>query len=135
MSKLFDKFQELKKDNPDTLYLLKSGIFYIGLNEDAQKLSNLFNFKITNLNDTIVKCGFPEKKLEFYTNLLNTCNINFEIIDATQEKVKDIPNYLQEQNIQKTLKSIEKLEMDQISFQDAFFILKNLQNQLKNKIV
>ena len=132
MSKLFAKFQELKQENPDTLYLLKSGIFYIGLNEDAEKLSELFGFKITNLNDTVTKCGFPEKKLDFYTNLLNTCNVTFEIIDSVQEKVKNIPNYLQEQKIQNTLKSIEKLDMNQISFQDAFFLLKNLNENLKN---
>ena len=65
MSKLYDKFSSLKNSNKDTLYLFKSGIFFIALNEDATKLSEIFGFKITNLNDTVTKCGFPEKRLEF----------------------------------------------------------------------
>lgn len=50
MSKLYDKFSSLKNSNKDTLYLFKSGIFFIALNEDATKLSEIFGFKITNLN-------------------------------------------------------------------------------------
>ena len=71
MSKIYNKFKELKNENNDKIYLLKSGIFYIALNEDAEKVSKLFNFKITNLNGTVIKCGFPEKQLEKYTNLLS----------------------------------------------------------------
>lgn len=132
MNKLFAKFQELKQENSDTLYLLKNGIFYISLNKDAEKLSELFGFKITNLNDTVTKCGFPETKLDFYTNLLNTCNVDFEIIDVVQKKVKNVSNYLQQEKLNKILKSIEKLDMNQVSFQDAFYMLKDLNEKLKN---
>ena len=64
MSKLFEKYLELKRSNKSRVYLIKSGIFYIALQEDAKTISELFDFKITNLNDEVVKCGFPEKKLQ-----------------------------------------------------------------------
>ena len=35
MSKLLAKYIELKKKNPDFVYLFKVGIFYIALDEDA----------------------------------------------------------------------------------------------------
>ena len=63
MSKIFNEFEKKKQENPNKLYLFKSGIFYIGLEEDATTLSKLFGFKITKLNDTVQKAGFPAKKL------------------------------------------------------------------------
>jgi len=131
MSKLFQKFEELKKNNPEKLYLLKSGIFYIGLNEDAKKLSQLFDFKITNLNDTTKKCGFPEKKLEFYTKLLTSCSVDFEIVDDTGTKVQDFSGYLQNENAKEIIKKIQKLDMNTISFQQAFNLLNDFHEKLK----
>ena len=63
MSKLFNEFEKKKLENPEKLYLFKSGIFYISLNEDAIKLSQLFDFKITPLNENVKKAGFPTKKI------------------------------------------------------------------------
>ena len=68
MSKLFKEFEKRKQENQNKLYLFKSGIFYISLNEDAKKLSELFNFKITQLNDTVKKAGFPAKNLNIIQN-------------------------------------------------------------------
>ena len=49
MSKLYDKYLFLKDNepNPDsTLFLFKSGIFFIFLDSDAKIASNIFNFKL-----------------------------------------------------------------------------------------
>lgn len=59
MSKLYEKYKSLKSENNDKLYLFKSGIFYIFLDEDAKKMSNFLNLKLTNLNESICKCRFP----------------------------------------------------------------------------
>ena len=55
MSKLYDKFLKMKTENSDKIYLFKSGIFYVALNEDAKVLANKFGLSITNLNDTVTK--------------------------------------------------------------------------------
>ena len=63
MSKLYQKYQQLKKENPEKCYLFKSGIFYIFLEDDAKKLGPMLSLKITNLNDSVVKCGFPAETI------------------------------------------------------------------------
>lgn len=44
-SKLYNKYIQLKKDCPEKLYLFKSGIFYISLDEDAKNFLKYFNLK------------------------------------------------------------------------------------------
>ena len=89
MSKLYDKFLSLKNTNNEKLYLFKSGIFFIALNEDAKKLSDIFGFKITNLNDTVTKCGFPSKRIDYYSSLLNKMDVDFDIIDFNNITFKE----------------------------------------------
>ena len=53
MSKLYERYNYLKRmeaNGEHTLYLFKSGIFFIFLQEDAKIASNLFHLKITQLN-------------------------------------------------------------------------------------
>ena len=131
MSKIFNEFEKKKLENPDKLYLFKSGIFYIGLNEDVEALSKLFCFKITPLNDTVKKAGFPAKKLEFYTRLLNTCSVDFEIVDLNYGKIENQEDYLNNQKVQEIMKKITNLNMDNISYKEAFEILYKANDELK----
>ena len=82
MSKLCILYDTLKHQNKETIYLFKSGIFFIALKEDAFFLSNTFGFKLTNLNKTTEKCGFPTSSIKKYTELFNNHNIKFKIIDS-----------------------------------------------------
>lgn len=132
MSKIFNEFEKKKLENPNKLYLFKSGIFYIGLNEDALALSKLFDFKLTPLNDTVQKTGFPAKKLDFYTKLLHTCSIDFEIIDLNYGKIENQQDYLNNQKAQDILKKIKNLDMNSVSYKEAFEILRKANQELKN---
>ena len=131
MSKIFNEFEKKKLENPDKLYLFKSGIFYIGLEEDAENLSKLFDFKITPLNDTVKKAGFPAKKLEFYTNLLTNCSIDFEIVNLNFGKIESQEDYLNNQKVQEILKEIKNLDMNTVSYKEAFEILWKVNEELK----
>ena len=132
MSKIFNEFEKKKLENPNKLYLFKSGIFYIGLNEDALALSKLFDFKLTPLNDTVQKAGFPAKKLDFYTKLLHACSVNFEIVDLNYGKIENQQDYLNNQKVQEILKKIKNLDMDNVSYKEAFDILWKVNEKLKN---
>ena len=44
MSKLYASYSDLKKKEPDFVYLFKVGIFYIALEDDAIKLSECLNW-------------------------------------------------------------------------------------------
>ena len=81
MSKLFDVYERLKKEDSETLYLFKSGIFYIFLDEDAKTINKFYNLKLTYLNAEIVKCGFPLNSLQKYLNLFNNFPYKIKIID------------------------------------------------------
>lgn len=54
MSKLYQTYAALKMQNSSQLYLFKSGIFYIFLDEDAKLISTKFNLKLTNLNSMLL---------------------------------------------------------------------------------
>ena len=66
MSKLFNNYILLKSQDCNKFYLFKSGIFYIFLDADARSMSQQFGFKLSNLNNSVVKCGFPTNSLDKY---------------------------------------------------------------------
>lgn len=129
MSKLVKLYTKLKQENPNKLYLFKSGIFYIAIDDDALTLSELFDFKIIDLNSKSIKCGFPTNKISYYSGLLNINNIDFEIINSLETVAVQNTNQVLYENI---ISEILKINFDEISFKDAFFKLQNLQEKLKN---
>ncbi len=138
MSKLYDKYLYLKKLDNSKIYLIKSGIFYIALEDDALELSEKFNFKLTNLNDKITKCGFPESRIKYYTNLLDIMNIKYEIINLDNNTT--LQNNIECNNSNNTsfksildlVEKISSLDMDDISFKKSFEILGQLNHDAKN---
>lgn len=132
MSKLYTEYLKLKNKESEKIYLFKSGIFYIALNDDAKKLSELFNFKITNLNESVVKCGFPQKRLEYYTNLLNNSKVPFEVIDLNYSKIDNYSDYLNNMKTKDIIQSILTLDMNNISFKESFEFLDKIQKQLQD---
>lgn len=130
MSKLYVEYLKLKSKNTDKLYLFKSGIFYIALEDDAKKLSKLFEFKITNLNQSVIKCSFPQKRLEFYIDKLNSLNVPFEIIDLNYSKVDNYSDYLNNSKVKDIIQSIMKIDMNNISFKESFEFLEKVKVEL-----
>ena len=131
MSKLYDKFSSLKNTNNEKLYLFKSGIFFIALNEDAKKLSDIFGFKITNLNDTVTKCGFPSKRIDYYSSLLNKMDVDFDIIDLSTTSVKSTKDYINSYNFDDIIDLLINIDFDNITFKEAFETLYDLSNRTK----
>ena len=99
MSKLYQTYAALKMQDSSQLYLFKSGIFYIFLDEDAKLISTKFNLKLTNLNSIVVKCGFPTSQIEKYTNLFNIANISFKIVDVQKNELYSPKDFFFAKNI------------------------------------
>lgn len=126
MSKLFNQYKSLKEKDNEKVYLFKSGIFYIAIDKDAQFLSDTIGFKLTNLNETIKKCGFPVSRIDYYKRIFDIGNINYEIIEESQVNV-DLKN----NDLNKLIKNLSNLDFDNITYKQAFEILQKASNELK----
>lgn len=121
MSKLSDKYKKKKEENPEKIYLFKSGIFYIALNDDAKILHEKLGLTITDFGLEFIKCGFPSNSLGKYENLLKEKEIQYEVVENIKEETIDI------------LKDIKKLDLNNITPIEAYQKLLFYQNSLKNK--
>jgi len=131
MGKLYTKYLQLKKENAEIAYAFKVGIFYIFLDEDAEFISTKLGLKLTPLNDTVLKCGFPVSKLSKYTELLTLENINFKLVDNTLSIVNNTNEYVNHSEAYNIIEIIKKLNMETTTPLQAFNILLDLQKKLE----
>lgn len=125
MSKLMKQYQEFKKEDPDSIYIFQVGIFYNILNEDVRIVSNKIGLKLTNLSPEIIKCGFPIAKLDKYTQLLDSHNLKYKLV-PTHASSNQNTFY---NNI---IKQIENIDLNNTTCKEAFDILYNIQQKIKN---
>ena len=134
MSKLYSKYLELKKDDSKTVYLFKSGIFFIALQEDATLLSEELNFKITNFTPEIIKCGFPVSRQEHYFKLLEAKNINFKVLDDKYGVIENYSDYMNNSELKDIINKIININFDEITLEKIEkFIAENLNLELNSK--
>lgn len=134
MSKLLEQYTSLKKINKNTIYLIRVGIFYNAINEDAFILSDKLGLKVTELGPNISKCGFPYGQIEKYTKILEDKHIKYQIIDNAYEnnKIKNNEDYFNNIQLKKIVDNILNIDFNNITFKDSFDKLQNIQNELKN---
>ena len=135
MSKLYDIYSSLKSNEPKsdkTLYLFKSGIFFILIDEDAKIASKILNLKITFLTENIVKCGFPISSLEKYSSIIQHTGYKFQIIDSSSNINYSLKNYSLNQDIKTFLLQIADLDTNNLPIKEAYEILDNFKNTSTN---
>lgn len=129
MSKLLNQYESLKKVDSSYIYIFRVGIFYNIINEDAKIINEKLGLKLTDLGPNISKCGFPISQLDKYIILLNKMKIKYKIIDNLPNS--NISEYMKNVEIKKILNKIDGLDMNNTTFQQAFNILLDLQNKIK----
>jgi DNA mismatch repair ATPase MutS len=137
MSKLYDNYLFLKtnENNSDnTLYLFKSGIFFIFLDNDAKIASKLLNLKITYLTQSVVKCGFPLNSLEKYSNLLKQSSYEFKIVDTVKSTAYTINNYTINEKVKNLLSEISIIDSNTLSIKEAYNFIDTIQVSAKSII-
>ena len=125
MSKLLQQYENLKKKNSKKIYLFKVGIFYNILNEDARLVSDKIGLKLTDLGPDLIKCGFPVAKLEKYTNLLKSHNLDYEVINSLAPTNSNT-------SYQSIIRKIQNLDLDNTTCKEAFDFIYNIQQNLRN---
>ena len=137
MSKLFNIYLNEKEKNEDKILLFKSGVFYIALDEDAIILSQLLNLKLTNLNDKVVKCGFPCSSIDKYLKLFKLHNLNVKLIEIDKNTSYSIKEYTESKIIKELLEKINNVNIDTLSISEAYKFIEDLKetvNNLESKI-
>lgn len=132
MSKLYQKYMSLKMLDSNKLYLFKSGIFYIFIDEDAKIMSPILNLKLTNLNSVIVKCGFPTSQIDKYSRLIKLSGHSFKIIDLSTNTVYLTSQYNIHNNIEDLLKKIANTDSNSLSISSAFEFIDTISKQCKD---
>lgn len=128
MSKLLNNYNNLKKQDSEILYLFKNGAFYIALEDDAKLLSKEFNLKITNLNETTIKCGFPCTSFDKYYLKLQSLNKDFKIID--KDTISSATVYLENRKVENLIHEIKSVDINNLSISEAYAFIEKLQNSI-----
>ena len=126
MSKMYKRYLELKQENSSNIYLFKSSIFYIFLQEDAKLMSPILNLRLTNLNENVLKCGFPVNNLNKYLNLTKNLGYEINIIDSLADKPIPTKNYLLNSSIKDLINKISSIDVDRLSIKDAYSLIDSL---------
>lgn len=133
LGKLYSKYTQLKKENPNILYVFKSGVFYIFIDEDAKKISQLLNLKLTKLNDSIFKCGFPISAQDKYFELLKQIPYEINIIENINNISSSTNSLITDNSIKNLVKKIQQINIDSLPLKDTYSLIKNIK-EYANKI-
>ncbi len=134
MSKLYERYLLLKKANPSMLYLFKNGIFYVFLDDDAKKMSSLLNLKLTNLNEKVLKCGFPINNLSKYSSLIKCAGYDVKIVDSSTEQTHSSAEYILNSDIKNFIKKIAEIDYNNLSIKEAYDFIENANKEAEKFI-
>lgn len=127
---LYSKYLALKEKDANTIYLFKSGIFFLALQDDATLMSKELNLKTTNLSKDVIKCGFPVSRGEHYFRILEAKNLSFSIVDDIYF-VENYNDYINNTELKQIVNKIISIDFDTITFKEAYQILLDTSNSLK----
>lgn len=132
MSKLYSKYLSLKKENDSTIYLFKSGIFYLFIEDDAKAMSPFLQLKLSNLSPTTLKCGFPVTSLEKYLPMLEKFGKKIEIIDLEKNSMLLPREFVLTQEVRNFISYISSQDSNNLSIKEAYQFIDNVVTQSKN---
>lgn len=108
------------------MYLMKSGIFYIFIDEDAEEMSRLTKLKCVPLTGHIMKCGFPENSKEKYLRRLKENGKIVEVIEPTLEEELKKESYQSCSSLQ----SLKTMDLNTITPLEAMELLSQIQTEI-----
>lgn len=131
MSKLYSKYLSLKKENDSTIYLFKSGIFYLFIEDDAKTMSPLLQLKLSNLSPTVFKCGFPVTSLEKYLPLLEKIGKKVEIVDLEKNLALPPKEFVITKELKYFILYLSSQDSNNLSIKEAYEFIDEIVTQSK----
>ncbi len=126
LSKIYNKYLELKSKNNEKLYLFRCGNFYIFLQEDAIKINEYVVLKITDFAKDVKKCGFPLVSLENYLKVFANHKLDVDVVD-------EVGVLGEKDKTEKILKRLKKIEIEKMRPLDALVELAKLKEIMDGK--
>ena len=131
-SKLYKKYLSLKINDSSYFYLFKSGIFYIFISDDAKRIAPLLDLKLTHLNSSIMKCGFPINATKKYFKMFEELNLKVKIVNLTDTVYTNtIERQLNTKEFFEIIEKFLEVNIENLSISQAFDLLYDLQDKLK----
>lgn len=128
MSKIIERYKELKNNDESKIYLFESGVFYLMYNDDAELANNLLNLKLVGLSETDCKCGFPIRAKDKYLSLFDKNNISYEIIKSERKET-----YKKKINIEhEIVRKLKSINIEYYTPSEALDFLKELKELLND---
>ena len=100
--------------------------------KDAYTLSDIFHFKLGNLTDTVVKCGFPCSSFDKYSNLFKIHNLDFKVIELENNTIYNFNEYKQNQSIVELLELISSVDVNNLSITEAYQWIEDIKNKVSD---
>ena len=115
-------YKNLKSQEPNLIYLFKTGIFYLFLDNDAKTVAPILNLKLTNLNQSTLKCRFPCSSYDKYSVLFKMHDLKIKIIETDNKIMYNLKDYNANVMIRNLLESIKSINIDTFSISDVFVL-------------
>ena len=124
MSKLYQKYLELKNQDSSKMYLFRVGNFYIFLADDAYKINEYMVLKLTYFSKNVEKCGFPVSSYEKYKKVFENLKLDVQLVMEDHDRMKLAV---------KVLEKLENINIENVSLKEAFDILYELKGSVNGK--
>ena len=124
MSKLYQKYLELKNQDSAKMYLFRVGNFYIFLADDAYKINEYMVLKLTYFSKNVEKCGFPVSSYEKYKKVFENLKLDVQLVMEDHDRMKLAV---------KVLEKLENINIENVSLKEAFDILYELKGYVNGK--
>lgn len=132
INNLYKKYLSLKIDNSNYFYLFKTKNFYIFISNDARIIAPLLNLELTKLNSVILKCEFPINSSEKYLKKIEQLELKIQIVILEDDNFDyHFGKSLTSENFIEYIDNFLDINIDDLSSQKAFELLKNLQDEFK----
>lgn len=94
-------------------------------------MSTHLNLRLTNLNQDILKCGFPVNTLNKYLNLIKAFNYNVVIIDDLNSTPLSCNDYISNEKMKELINKLSLIDSNNLSIKEIYSLVDDLSNQAK----
>lgn len=124
--------KNIKQIHKEDIVLVKIGKFYNSYGKDAYIISDLFSYKMKQIEDNMYVCGFPDSSLNKVEAKLEREKINYIVLDKRNNYEKD--EEFNNGNLNKYAKAYEKAKAN-LSYKLRIENINNFLIQQTNKEV